>query len=61
MKKAAAQQSTQIKTGIAGVIGLVLSYAFISRAFSTGSYWHYLAFAIFLILGVKLLIRTFKK
>lgn len=48
-------------SALGGAFGLVLAYAFISRAFSTGSYWHYLGFVVFLVLGIKLFVRTFKK
>lgn len=61
MKKAATAQNKQLFTILGGVFGLLLSYAFISRAFSTGSYWHYLAFIVFLILGAKLLAKALKK
>lgn len=47
-------------TAAGGVFGILLAYAFISRAFSTGSYWQYFLFIVFMILGVKLLVRTFK-
>lgn len=46
-------------TAAGGVIGLVLAYAFVSRAFSTGSYWHYLGCVVFLFLGVKLLVKAY--
>lgn len=58
--KTAAKQVNKTTTALGGILGLVLSYAFISRAFSTGSYWQYLGFLVFLILGIKLLVRTFK-
>ncbi len=42
-----------------GVVGLILGYAFLSRAFDTGSYWQYLGAGVFTILGFKLLKRSF--
>lgn len=44
---------------IRGVIGLILGYAFISRAFDTGSYWQYLGAFVFTILGIRLVKRSF--
>jgi putative Mn2+ efflux pump MntP len=58
--KAATKQVNKTTTALGGMLGLVLSYAFISRAFNTGNYWQYLGFLVFLILGIKLLVRTFK-
>jgi hypothetical protein len=46
---------------LGGVFGLILSYAFITRAFTTGSYWHYFFSLVFLVLGAKLLVRSLKK
>lgn len=45
----------------AAVVGLVLSYAFASRAIDTGSYWHYLASLVFLVLSIKLAAQAVKK
>jgi hypothetical protein len=59
--KARPKQDSRTSTALGGVLGVVLAYAFISRAFSTGSYWQYLGSLVFLVLGVKLFIRTFKK
>lgn len=42
-------------------IGFVLSYAFLSRAIDTGSYWQYLGAIVFLALSVKLFTRALKK
>lgn len=42
-----------------GAIGVVLGYAFLSRAFDTGSYWQYLGAVVFTILGFRLLKRSF--
>ena len=42
-----------------GIVGIILGYAFLSRAFDTGSYWHYLGALVFTILGVRLLKRSF--
>ncbi len=47
-------------TGIGGVFGIVLAYAFLSRAFSTGSYWQYFSAVLFFVLGAKLLARSLK-
>lgn len=43
------------------VAGLLLAYAFVSRALDTGSYWQYLAGLAFLVLSVKLGVRAIKK
>ncbi len=60
-KKTAPKQRTDLPaTGLRGAIGIVLAYAFLSRAFSTGSYWQYFAAILFFVLGVKLLVRSFK-
>lgn len=45
---------------VAGVLILWLSYAFGSLAINTGSYWHYLACLVLLVMGVKTLIRSVK-
>lgn len=44
-----------------GALGIVLGYAFLSRAFSTGSYWQYFFAIFFAVLGIKLLSRIVKK
>lgn len=59
-KKAASKRNEQATTALGGILGIVLAYAFISRAFSTGSYWQYALSIIFFVLGAKLLMRTFK-
>lgn len=41
-------------------VGLILAYAFISRALDTGSYWQYLGAVVFLTLAVKLFARALK-
>ena len=46
---------------LSGLLGLVLAYAFLTRALETGSYWQYLGVFVFTALGVKLITRTFKK
>jgi hypothetical protein len=46
---------------VAGVIGLVLAYAIATRAIDTGSWWEYFGCLVFLVLGIKLIIRAFKK
>lgn len=61
MKKAAPKQkNNRTTTALGGVLGIVLAYAFISRAFDTGSYWQYLGFVVFLVLGIKLIARSLK-
>ncbi|MCA9332829.1 hypothetical protein KDA00_03065 [Candidatus Saccharibacteria bacterium] len=42
-----------------GLVGVVLGYAFVSRAFDTGSYWQYGGALVFTILGIRLLKRSF--
>ncbi len=60
-KKVSSRQRTDYPSaGLRGVIGIIFAYAFLSRAFSTGSYWQYLAALLFFVLGVKLLVRSFK-
>lgn len=60
-KKAASKQKTDFPAvGLRGAIGIIFAYAFLSRAFSTGSYWQYFAAILFFVLGVKLLVRSFK-
>lgn len=46
---------------LSGGLGIVLGYAFLSRAFSTGSYWQYFFAIFFAVLGIKLLSRVVKK
>lgn len=58
--KAAPKRNDLLTTSLGGVFGFVLAYAFISRAFSTGSYWQYLGFFVFMILGFRLIVRSFK-
>jgi hypothetical protein len=45
----------------AGVIGLILAYATVTRAFDTGSLWQYFIAVLLLILSVRLIIRGVKK
>ncbi len=45
---------------LAGVLGLFLSYSFLSRALDTGSYWHYLGSVVFVVLGIKMVKRSLK-
>ncbi len=40
-------------------VGFILGYAFLSRAFDTGSYWQYFGALVFTILSVRLLKRSF--
>lgn len=44
-----------------GSVGILLGYAFLSRAFDTGSYWQYLGALVFTILGIRLLKRSLIK
>ena len=60
-RKASLKQQNRTTTALGGVLGVVLAYAFLSRGFSTGSYWQYLGAVVFLVLGIKLFVRTFKK
>jgi hypothetical protein len=63
MAKAASRQrpTHKLMTGVGSIFGIILSYALVSRALSTGSYWQYLGGLVFLIFGIKLLIRFCKK
>lgn len=42
-----------------GVVGLLIGYAFLSRAFDTGSWIQYFCFALFTALGINLIKRSF--
>lgn len=44
-----------------GVLGVVLGYAFLSRAFDTGSWIQYFTAVLFAFLGIKILWRYFKE
>ena len=44
----------------AGVIGLVLAYATVTRAIDTGSLWQYFITILLLILSVHLIVRGIK-
>lgn len=44
-----------------GCVGILLGYAFLSRAFDTGSYWQYLGAVVFTVLGIRLLKRSLIK
>lgn len=61
MKKVIDTAKQQPRLFAKGVIGLILAYALGSRAIDTGSYWQYLGCLVFAFLGVKLLVRAFKK
>lgn len=58
-KKATQFLHTTPSLFIRGAIGVILGYAFLSRALDTGSYWQYLGAVVFTILGIKLLKRSF--
>lgn len=61
MRKGARRTREHLASTVAGgVFGVVLAYAFLSRAFSTGSYLQYFATILFFVLGVRLLVRSFK-
>jgi uncharacterized membrane protein HdeD (DUF308 family) len=42
-----------------GVLGVILGYAFLSRAFDTGSWIQYFCALLFTVLGIKILKRYF--
>ncbi len=44
-----------------GVLGIILGYAFLSRAFDTGSWIQYFTAVLFATLGIKILWRYFKE
>ncbi|HUD07097.1 MAG TPA: hypothetical protein VMR34_04370 [Candidatus Saccharimonadales bacterium] len=44
----------------AGVVGLILAYFIGSRALDTGSYWEYLFTLIFLVIAIRLMIRSLR-
>lgn len=44
-----------------GVLGIILGYAFLSRAFDTGSWIQYFTAVLFAFLGIKILWRYFKE
>jgi hypothetical protein len=46
---------------LAGLVGLIISYLLGSRALDTGSYWEYLFTVIFLVITVRLFIRSITK
>ena len=60
-KKAQAAVNSQSGKVLACVVSLILSYVLGSRAIDTGSWWEYSGSATFFIIGVKYLIRSFKK
>ncbi|HSX46661.1 MAG TPA: hypothetical protein VLF87_01575 [Patescibacteria group bacterium] len=43
-----------------GIVGLVLAYLLITRAFDTGSYWEYLGTLVLAVLGIRLIVKAFK-
>lgn len=46
---------------IMSLLGLILAYLLITRAFFTGSWWQYLGTLVLLILSVRLFKRAFAK
>ncbi len=59
-KRVSKQNNALLLDGGRGLVGVVLAYAFVSRAFSTGSFLQYGVAILFLVLGVKLLVRAYK-
>ncbi|MCA9331359.1 hypothetical protein KC968_00285 [Candidatus Saccharibacteria bacterium] len=59
-KRVPKRKNALLLDGGRGLIGVVLAYAFASRAFSTGSFLQYGVAILFLVLGVKLLVRAHK-
>lgn len=51
---------TRPKLLSAAVVSLVLSYIFASLALDTAYYWQYILAIIFIVTGIKFLIRSFK-
>lgn len=49
----------QLSLIVRGSLGIVFGYAFLSRAFDTGSYWQYSGALLFTFLGLRLLKRSF--
>jgi hypothetical protein len=60
MSKATSKWEDPKILALRGGIGIILAYAFLTRAFSTGSYWHYLLAVVCAALGTRLLVRSFK-
>jgi hypothetical protein len=52
--------NTPLNMALAGGLGLLLAYAFASRAIETGSLMQYAATLLLVVLSLKLLIRSFK-
>jgi hypothetical protein len=52
--------NTPLKLAAAGAVGLLLAYAFASRAIDTGSLFQYFVTFMLLALSIKLLARSFK-
>lgn len=44
-----------------GIIGLIITYFIFSRALDTGSYWEYLFTVIFILISIRLFIRSIQK
>jgi len=61
MTKAAPKRSNSLIVLLVGVGVLVLAYVLGSTAIDSGSYWHYMFFAVLLLLGIKLLVQAVKK
>jgi len=63
MKKALTDKTRAeiIAKALSGGLGVVLGYAFLSRAFTTGSYLQYFFAVLFTVLGFKLLSHIIKK
>lgn len=54
------QYDTPRNLAIGGVIGLLLFYTIISRALNTGSYWEYFFGLAFLVMAIRLFIRSIR-
>jgi hypothetical protein len=52
--------NSPVKKAAAGTVGLLLAYAFASRAIETGSLMQYFIAITLLVLSIKILIRSFK-
>lgn len=60
MEKTSSKRHNPTLLALRGSVGVVLAYAFLSLALSTGSYWHYLLAVVLMVLGIPQLVRSFK-
>lgn len=49
---------TKLKLRFSGVMFVILAYGLGSLAIDSGSYWHYLGAFVFLVWGIKFLVRA---